>query len=133
MNISRIQRTSLSGDEPRKSNPYAREQNQLAVAWKQRTLTLSDDARMPGVYAKGGRAYPFCLPVEFASHNLLPEVRDGAIELFKDLDIPWHDSVAEGPSNHLRDSQVQCVNALFAMVTDAERIKLAFGGAVDIA
>ena len=76
---------------------------------------------------------PFCLPVEYASHNLLPEVRDGAIDLFKELDIPWHDSVAGGPSNHLRDSQVQCVNALFAMVADAERIKLAFGGAVDIA
>ena len=28
---------------------------------------------------------------------------------------------------------MQCVNALFAMVADAERIKLAFGGAVDIA
>lgn len=52
---------------------------------------------------------------------------------FNELNIPWHDSVAGGPSNHLRDSQVQCVNALFAMVTDPERIKLAFGGAVDIA
>ena len=103
------------------------------MAWKQRTLTLPDDARAPGVYEKHHRAYPFCLPVEFASHNLLPEVRDGAIVLFKELDIPWHDSVAGGPSNHLRDSQVQCVNALFAMVADAERIKLAFGGAVDIA
>ena len=74
-----------------------------------------------------------CLPIEYASHNLLPKARDGAINLFKALDIPWHDSVAGGPSNHLRDSQVQCVNALFAMVADAERTKLAFGGAVDIA
>lgn len=133
MNESKNQRTPLSGDEPRKTNPYASEHNKLAMAWKQRTLTLPDDARKPGVYEKHRRTYPFCLPVEFASHNLLPGVREGAIELFKELDIPWHDSVAGGPSNHLRDSQVQCVNALFAMVSDPDRIKLAFGGVVDIA
>lgn len=133
MSESKNQRTSLTGDAHRKTNPFATKHNQLAMAWKQRTLTLPDDARKPGVYEKHRRAYPFCLPVEFASHNLLPEVRDGALDLFKELDIPWHDSVAGGPSNHLRDSQVQCVNALFAMVADAERIKLAFGAAVDIA
>ena len=133
MNESKAQRTPLAGGAPRKTNPYATEHTKLAMAWKQRTRTLPDDARKPGVYEKHRRPYPFCLPVEFASHNLLPEVRDGAIDLFKELDIPWHDSVAGGPSNHLRDSQVQCVNALFAMVADAERIRLAFGGAVDIA
>ena len=53
-------------------------------------LTLPDEARVPGVYEKHRRAYPFCLPIEFASHNLLPEVRDGAIDLFHELDIPWH-------------------------------------------
>jgi len=72
-------------------------------------------------------------PVGVRRPYLLPEVRVGAIALFDDLDIPWHDSVAGGPSNHLRDSQVQCVNALFAMVTDPDRIKRAFGHVVDIA
>lgn len=127
------QRTTLPGDGPRKTNPYATEHNKLAVAWKKRSLTLPDEARVPGVYEKHQRTSPVCLPIEYASHNLLPEVRDGAIDLFKELNIPWHDSVAGGPSNHLRDSQVQCVNALFAMVADAERIKLAFGGKVDSA
>lgn len=115
------------------TNPYATEHNKLAVAWKQRSLTLPDDARAPGVYEKHQRAYPVCLPIECASHNLLPEVRGDAIELFTELDIPWHDSVGGGPSNHLRDSQVQCVNALFQMVSDPKRIKLAFGDVVDIA
>lgn len=133
MSESKPQRTPLAGEGPRKTNPYASKHNKLAVTWKQRSLTLPDEARVPGVYEKHQRAYPVCLPIEYASHNLLPEVRDGAIDLFKELDIPWHDSVAGGPSNHLRDSQVQCVNALFAMVADAKRIKLAFGGAVDIA
>lgn len=117
----------------RKTNPYATEHNKLAVAWKQRTITLPDEAREPGVYEKHQRAYPVCLPIEFAAHNLQPEVRDGAIELFTELDIPWHDSVADGPSDHLRDSLVQCVNALVQMVSDQERIKLAFGGVVNIA
>ena len=121
-----------SGDRPRTST-YASEQNQLLMAWKQRTAVLPDEARIPGYYGAHRRAYPFCLPKHFASHNLLPEVRDGAIALFHELDIPWHDSVAGGPSNHLRDSQVQCVNALFAMVSDPERTRRAFGGAVDIA
>jgi len=117
----------------RRSSTYASEQNRLLMAWKQHTAVLPDEARSPGFYRDHRWPYPFCLPREFASHNLLPEVRDGAIALFRELDIPWHDSVAAGPSNHLRDSQVQCVNALFAMVTDPERIRLAFGSAVDIA
>ena len=133
MKDSKKQRTPLTGEGPRKTNPYATEQNDLAVAWKQRSLTLPDEARVPGVYEKHQRAYPVCLPIEYASHNLLPDVRDGATELFDELDIPWHDSVGGGPSNHLRDSQVQCVNALFQMVNNPERIKLAFGGALDIA
>lgn len=133
VNESKKQRTPLPGDESRRTNPYATEHNKLAEAWKQRTATLPDEARAPGVYEKHRRAYPVCLPIEYASHNLLPEVRDGATELFSELDIPWHDSVAGGPSNHLRDSQVQCVNALFQMVNDPDRIKLGFGDVVDIA
>jgi hypothetical protein len=129
------QRTTLTGEGPRKTNPYATAHNKLAMAWKQRTATLPDDARLPGHYSRRGKLegpYPACLPVEYAPHNLLPEVREGALALFAELDIPWHDSVAGGPSNHLRDSQVQCVNALFAMVNDPDRIRRAFGHVVDV-
>lgn len=112
---------------------YATEQNRQAIAWKRRTAGLPENARRPGHYRGTLGPYPVCLPAEFASYNLLPEVRDGAIALFRDLDIPWHDSVDGGPSNHLRDSQVQCVNALFQMVREPARIKAAFGASVDIA
>ena len=98
-----------------------------------RTPTLPAEARTNGAYGRDNKTYPVCLPVEFAAHNLLPEVRSEAIALFRVLDIPWHDSVAGGPSNHLRDSQVQCVNALFEMVADPARITRAFGAALDIA
>jgi hypothetical protein len=135
MNERHSQRTPLAGEGPRKTNPFASVHNRLSVAWKQRTTALPDGARAPGHYSRRGKLegpYPVCLPPEYADHNLLPEVRDGAIALFAELDIPWHDSVAGRPSNHLRDSQVQCVNALFAMVANPDRIKRAFGQAVDI-
>lgn len=136
VNEVKDQRAPLAGEGPRNTNPYASIHNRLSVAWKRRTATLPEEAREPGRYSRRDKLegpYPVCLPIEFASHNLLPEVRDGAIELFAELDITWHDSVAGGPSNHLRDSQVQCVNALFPMVSDPERIKLAVGQVVDIA
>jgi hypothetical protein len=112
---------------------YAQAHNQLSIDWKQRSPVLPEEARRPGHYRGQHGPYPFCLSSEYASHNLLPEVRDGAIALFRELDIPWHDSVAGGPSNHLRDSQVQCVNALFQMVREPDRIEAAFGASVDIA
>jgi hypothetical protein len=76
--------------------------------------------------------FPFCLPRGYASHNLLPLVRDDAIALFHGLDIPWHAGVDNGPSNHLLDSQVQCVNALMPMVTDPDRLIAALGGILDL-
>jgi hypothetical protein len=77
------------------------------------------------------RAY--LLPKDFAEHNLLPEVRQPALALFKELGISWHQGVRQGPSDHLRSSQVQCVNALGQMSTDPDRIIRAFGEALDIA
>lgn len=136
VNNSTHQRTALAGEGPRKTNPYATTHNRLAMAWKQRTATLPQEAREPGHYSRRGTLegpYPVCLPIEYATHNLLPAVRDGALALFAEVDIPWHDSVAGGPSSHLRDSQVQCVNALFSMVSDPDRVKRAFGGVADIA
>lgn len=136
VNNSTNQRTPLPGEGPRKTNPHATTHNRLAMAWKHRTATLPKEAREPGHYPRRGELegpYPVCLPIEYAAHNLLPDARDGAITLFQEFDIAWHDSVAGGPSNHLRDSQVQCVNALFAMVADPDRIKRAFGHVIDIA
>jgi hypothetical protein len=41
--------------------------------------------------------------------------------------------LAGGPSNHLLDSQVQCVNALWPMTHDPRLVKRAFGDALPIA
>jgi hypothetical protein len=108
-----------------------------AGQWKQQTAILPDGAKAPAGYVdKDGRVgaipYEFCLPLEFAELNLLPEVRTRALGLFGELRIPWHAGVDGGPSNHLLSSQVQCVNALTQMVDDPARIVEAFGGHLDI-
>ncbi len=118
------------------NDDYAMEQQALATAWKQRTSALATRARSaaPWINQDGQPVgeYTHCLPAEFADGNLLPG-NHGAIALFEELGIPWHCGIGDGPGNNLLSSQVQCVNALFAMVTEPERIVRAFGHLVDIA
>lgn len=99
-----------------------------ACAWKK---SLPASAQPPGQY--GRSAYDFCLPVEAAQLNLLAPVRETALQMFRDLEISWHRGIDGGPTNHLLSSQVQCVNALGAMVHDPARIIRAFGSQLDIA
>lgn len=114
---------------------FALAENDRQSHWKATATHLPDAARAPGVYrrdAKASKPASFCLPRELASLNLLPGIRESALAVFADLDIVWHDSVDGGPSNHLRDSQVQCVNALAPMMRDAGRIQAGFGDVLDI-
>src|SRR5262245_22772793 len=93
-----------------------------ASAWKQATGFLPAEAKQPGLY--GGRGpYPFCLPAEFATLNLLPEARRVALERFHAAKVPWHAGSAGAPSNHLLSSQVQCANALAPFVDDPDSLK----------
>lgn len=106
------------------------------MAWKERTPTLRDDARQPGIYqSRGGPIgpLPICLPSRHASLNLLPDIRDQALTAFEADGIVWHDGVATGPSNHLLDSQVQCANALTPGATNPDFIKQAFAASLPIA
>ncbi len=107
-----------------------------AARWKQTAAGLPDAARLPAAYVRDGKeigaARDFCLPPDYAAHNLLPEVREDALLLFAELGIPSHAGVDGGPGNHLLSSQVQCVNALQRMVTAPGAITAAFGGALDI-
>lgn len=110
---------------------YSDEEKLRAMAWKHTTKTLHESAKVPAPYVKDGlaglRRHDFCLPPEHAALSLLPEVREPALALFAELGIPWHAGIAGGPSNHLLDSQVQCVNALGQMVTDPARLERALG------
>lgn len=116
---------------------YNTEEKFRAVSWKRSTSTLSDSAREAAPYVgkegkPGHKPYDFCLPPEHAALSLLPEVRDSALALFAELEIPWHAGIDGGPSNHLLSSQVQCVNALGQMVDQPERIVMAFGDLLGI-
>ena len=116
---------------------YNTEEKFRAVSWKRSTPTLPASARVPAPYVgkdgkPGHKAYDFCVPSQHAALSLLPEVRQGALDLFADLQIPWHAGINGGPSNHLLSSQVQCVNALGQMVSDPSRIVGAFGDLLGI-
>ncbi len=72
---------------------------------------FSNAARLDGFYKSKPR--PFCLPIEFAEQNLIPEIRESALLHFAEHSIKWHDGQNGKPSNHLCSSQVCCVNFLF--------------------
>ena len=85
---------------------------------------FSQGEQPEGVYRRRPRY--FCLDDQSSSENLFPGVRASAIQYFKDRRIPWHDGLQDGtvPSNHLCCSQSCCVNFLYPLVSNPERVKL---------
>jgi hypothetical protein len=78
--------------------------------FKRESKFFSEAARQDGEYKEKLRE--FCLPVELAQENLIPEARTAAPEWFRTHTIKWHDGQDGKPSNHMCDSQVCCVNFL---------------------
>ncbi|MDK3258965.1 PGN_0703 family putative restriction endonuclease [Blastococcus capsensis] len=116
---------------------YTTDERRRAAAWKTQTDALPVAAKVPAPYLEKdggaiGASLPFCLPYDFADHNLLAAVREPAVALFADLGIPWHAGIGRGPGNHLLSSQVQCVNALMPMVEDPSRLAAAFAAVLDV-
>ncbi len=64
------------------------------AAWKARSPTLTDEARVPAPRHPDGRptgCHPFCLPATYAACNLLPEVREAALQYFaRGAIVPSH-------------------------------------------
>jgi hypothetical protein len=113
---------------------FSDEADAALIAWKLRTATFEGAAVPSSLYSKrpSGPTYDVCLPLELAEFNLLPEARSAAITRFEKLGIRWHDGTPAGPSNHLRSSQVQCVNALMPFVHDADGLQTLFAPVLDI-
>ena len=97
-----------------------------ATGWKSSASALSDAAKAPFPYRGSGPALPFCVPVDVAEENLLPDARAVALERFAAAGIPWHHGIAAGPSNHLLSSQVQCANALAPLVDRPDDLQRLF-------
>ena len=92
------------------------------IDWKLSTRTLPEDARRDGEYKDKPNVYRFCLPAAFADHNLLQEIRGAALTRFDRYEVVWHAATpaagmrgGKGPSTHLLDSQIQCVNCLLSL------------------
>src|SRR5574341_28753 len=94
------------------------------VEFKSNSPFFSEAARSEGIYR--GKPRSFCLPVEFAEHNLVPEIRETALSHFANHSIKWHDGQNGKPSNHLCDSQVCCVNFLFPFADKPEELAQIF-------
>lgn len=122
--------------EGMKRSEYSKRERLNAVSWKQSTAHLPPEAKIDGELESDGISLgvsPVALPRAYAVHNLLQEVRVPAIRLFLEERISWHNSISDGPSNHLLDSQVQCVNALMPLVADAERARRALSNVYPVA
>ena len=83
---------------------------------KERLVPLKKDlfsarACKTGTYRR--KRYDFCLHNECASENLHGHIREDALRYFEKRNIPWHDGIGGGPSNHLCCSQSACVNFWF--------------------
>src|SRR5260370_10512334 len=98
------------------ASPFARKARRHQSKWKVSTSGLSEAARVPG----GWQEVPasFILPIDQASETLWAPIRDEVLEAFRRDAIIWHngDSLnygpreVPGPSPHLLDSQVACLN-----------------------
>lgn len=104
------------------------------LRWKAHSATLPEPARARGqAWIEEDRrpilTHPTAkvLPQNFAEYNLLPGIREAALERFRRHEIIWHMEVKkvwEGrPSPHILDSQIQCVNVLFGQ-TDTQLLAL---------
>ena len=82
---------------------------------------FSKEAQMAGMYR--GKLRPFCLPASHSEENLFNEIRASAIAYFSKYAIKWHDAQKGGPSNHLCDSHVCCVNFLFPFADKPDALK----------
>jgi hypothetical protein len=111
---------------------FVHEARRCAVEWKLHSASLEDGARADGPY-RGSGAFSICLPAEYAALNVLPDARDAGLTRFRSGAIKWHDGIGEGPSNHLLDSQIQCVNALAPFVDRPESLRQVFGSVLPIA
>lgn len=108
---------------------FQQAENHRQSEFKKESAYFSDHARSDGVYLRSmkNRNKPipvsYCVPVIYAEENLFPEIRAAALAYFHEYDIQWHDQTpGHKPSNNLRDSQVSCVNFLFAFASRPEAL-----------
>jgi hypothetical protein len=98
---------------------FVETENRRQAEFKQTSGYFSPDARADGEClssfgSPGGTIrLPYLLPLPYAEENLFEGVREGALAYFRENDIAWHGELpGKRPTNHLRDSQICCINFL---------------------
>lgn len=98
---------------------FLEDENRRQAEFKQTSGYFSAEARADGEYlpsfgTPGGPVrLPYLLPLGYAEENLFAGIREGTLAYFGRQDIAWHNELPGGrPTNHLRDSQICCVNFL---------------------
>lgn len=99
---------------------FLESQKPVQAQFKTESHYFFDAARAEGVYKDSPRS--FCIPLEYAEQNLVPEIRESARAHFAEHSIKWHDGQNGKPSNHLCDSMVCCVNFLFPFADKPEAL-----------
>jgi hypothetical protein len=99
---------------------YITRENDHLAGFKASWSGLSEAARAAGFCR--GHAYPFCVPADCAEENLFEGVRAGVLAYFDCHRIKWHMGQDRRPSNHLRSSQICCVNFLEPFATRPEAL-----------
>ena len=88
-----------------KKTEFKAEHEALAAAWKKRSTDPARRSPRAGALDQPGRPAARPLPPLPAGGirraNLLPHVSRGAIDLFRELGIPWHAGIDDGPGNNL--------------------------------
>lgn len=99
---------------------FLNEEKERYVEYKISLPQLPVEARAPGVYK--GKPRQFCLPKELSEFNLFHGIRGDVQDYFQEFEIKWHDAIDRKPSNHLCDSQVCCVNFLYAFARNPDAL-----------
>src|SRR6266550_4778028 len=99
------------------ASPFARQARRRQAEWKASWPELPELARRPGQW-RDAHSVPFIFPIGYAAQTLWAPIRDETLETFSREAIVWHEGdsedygsrLAPGPSPHLLDSQVACLN-----------------------
>jgi hypothetical protein len=98
---------------------FQQTENLRQADFKKTSGYFSPDARADGQLftsigsPRGALMWPWLLPLACAEENLFEGIRSDTLSYFREKAISWHGKLpGERPSNHLRDSQICCVNCL---------------------
>lgn len=120
------------------ATPFAQRQRRQQIRWLRHLSDLPPESKTGGRWQHIPHV-PFILPMAFAELTLWEPIRAQVLAHFANSDIAWHDGELDdarasesygprprsGPSPHLLDSQVACINFWWGLATIPGGLELA--------